>query len=96
MCDRARHAFNQTFIGHTDHGKKVLPWIRFAATYGVAFLSNNWQPDRLNDNRHAVARGTVTLAADAGNNLFDEFWPDLKKKLLRRRHQPAGVIVKAQ
>jgi hypothetical protein len=94
IVHRGRHAFDQTFVGHTDSGKKTLPFVRFAATYGVAFLANSWNPDRLSDRRHAVVRGTVTLAADAGNNIFDEFWPDIKKKLFHRKNQPAGVLVK--
>jgi hypothetical protein len=94
ISSRTRHAFKQTFLGHTDGGKKTLPFVRFAATYGVAFLANSWNPDRLSDNRHAVVRGTVTLAADAGNNIFDEFWPDLKRKFFHRKNAPAGVIVK--
>jgi hypothetical protein len=92
-AERAGHAIGQTFAGHTDGGKKALPWVRFAATYGAAFLANAWNPDRLSDTRHAMLRGTVTLATDASNNLFDEFWPDIKKKLFRRKTQP-GVLVK--
>ena len=83
--ERTRHALGQVFLGHTDSRKKTLPFVRFAATYGVAFLANSWNPDRLSDNRHAVVRGTVTLAADAGNNVFQEFWPDIKKKLFHRK-----------
>jgi len=86
---RATYAFRQTFIGHTDSGRKTLPWVKFAATYGVAFLANSWNPDRLSDDRHAVVRGTVTLAADAGNNIFDEFWPDIKKKLFHHKKDPS-------
>lgn len=87
----------QTFVGHADGGRGLLPWVRVAATYGVAFLANNSYPDRLSDNRHAVLRGTLTLATDAGNNLFDEFWSDLKKNLLQKK-QPtvSGVIVKSR
>ena len=87
--DRVSHAFKETFLGHTDGGKPVFAIIRFATTYGVAFLANGWNPDRLSDNRHAVVRGTVTLAADAGNNIFFEFWPDIKKKYLHRKHTGA-------
>src|SRR6185369_1211439 len=94
ILSRGRYAFDQVFVGHTDSGKKTLPFVRFAATYGVAFLANGWNPDRLSDRRHAVVRGKVTLAADAGNNIFDEFWPDIKKKLFHHKHQPAGVVVK--
>src|SRR5258707_1161142 len=87
----SNRASTQTFAGHTDSGKRTLPFVRFAATYGVAFLANAWNPDRLSDRRHAIVRGTVTLGADAGNNLFDEFWPDLKKKFFHRKRHPAVV-----
>jgi hypothetical protein len=93
---RASYACRETFVGHTDSGKKTLPWVRFAATYGVAFLANSWNPDRLSDNRHAVVRGTVTLAADAGNNIFDEFWPDIKKKFFNHKREPTVTGVAAQ
>ncbi|MBI1792382.1 MAG: hypothetical protein HYR60_33075 [Acidobacteria bacterium] len=86
---RAWHAFNQVFVARTDGGRRVFPFVRLASTYGVAFLSNRWQPDRLSDTRHAVVRGTVTLAADFGMNAFDEFWPDLKKLLHRRKSRQA-------
>ena len=69
--------------------------MRFAATYGVAFLANRWYPDRLSDTRHALLRGTVTLGADAGNNLFDEFWPDIKKKLFPPQESDAARSVVA-
>src|SRR5690349_24219667 len=42
--DRTRHAIGQVFLGHTDSRKKTLPFVRFAATYGVAFLANSWNP----------------------------------------------------
>ncbi len=84
---RTAYAIGQTFVGRTDSGKKTLPWVRLAGTYGVAFLANRWYPDRLSDTRHALLRGTVTLGSDAGNNLFDEFWPDLKKKLFPRKNK---------
>jgi len=89
---RTRHALGQVFLGHSDSRKKTLPFVRFAATYGVAFLANSWNPDRLSDNRHAVVRGTVTLAADAGNNVFQEFWPDIRKKLFHRKSPPGAAV----
>jgi hypothetical protein len=81
---RAAYAIGQTFVGRTDGGKKTLPWVRLAATYGVAYLANSWNPDRLSDHRHALLRGSITMASDATTNLFEEFWPDIKK-IFRRK-----------
>lgn len=85
---RTGYAVAQPMVGHADGGKKVLPWVRFAATFGVAFLSNAWYPDRMNDTRHALLRGVYTLGTDATKNFSYEFWPDLKKKLSRRKPRP--------
>jgi hypothetical protein len=60
----------------------------------VAFLANSWYPDGLSHTRHAMLRGTLTPGTDATNNLFDEFWPDIKKKLFPCKNQAAGVVVK--
>jgi hypothetical protein len=95
FVDRTTHAFEHTFVGRSDSGKRIPPWVRFASTYGAAFLANCWSPDRLSNSSRALVRGTLTLASDTGNNLISEFWPDLKKKLFHR-NQPraAGVVVK--
>jgi hypothetical protein len=95
FVDRTTHAFEHTFVGRSDSGKRIPPWVRFASTYGAAFLANYWSPDRLSNSSRALVRGTLTLASDTGNNLISEFWPDLKKKLFHR-NQPraAGVVVK--
>ena len=44
---RTGYAVTQPLVGHADGGRKMLPWVRFAATFGVAFLSNAWYPDRI-------------------------------------------------
>jgi hypothetical protein len=85
---RTGYAITQPLVGHADGGRRTLPWVRFAATFGVAFLSNAWYPDRLSDSRHALLRGVYTLGTDATKSFTYEFWPDLKKKLFH--HTPAN------
>jgi hypothetical protein len=93
---RAGFALSQPLVGHADGGRKVLPWVRLAATFGVAFLSNVWYPDRLSDTRQALLRGVYTLGTDATKSFTYEFWPDLKKKLLHHKSPPQdpGAAVK--
>lgn len=82
---RTGHALTQPLVGRADGGQKVFPWVRFAATFGVAFLSNAWYPDRIADTRHALLRGVYTLGTDATKGFTYEFWPDLKKMLFPRQ-----------
>jgi hypothetical protein len=89
FLSRTSHALGQTFVGHTDSKKAVLPWVRLAATFGAAFMTNAWYPGRLAHARDALVRGASTLGSDAGNNFIYEFWPDVKKKLFHRKTQAA-------
>jgi hypothetical protein len=86
---RTGHAISQPLVGRADGGRKTLPWARFAATFGVAFLSNTWYPERIGDTRHALLRGVYTLGTDATKSFSYEFWPDVKKLLFSRKSKPA-------
>jgi hypothetical protein len=89
---RAGHAITQPLVGHADGGRKVLPWVRFVSTFGVAFLSNTWYPERISDTRHALVRGVFTLGTDSTKSFAYEFWPDVKKKLFHHKNSsPASA-----
>jgi hypothetical protein len=49
------------------------------------FLSNEWYPDRLNTMKVGLEQGSTQIAFDLLANLRSEFWPDVKKKLVRQR-----------
>jgi len=44
-----------------------------------------WYPDRLNTVGLGFLQGTETVGWDFLGNLGSEFWPDLKRKVLRRK-----------
>jgi len=82
---RTAHAFRGTILTRTDRGGETLSTWRLGSAYGAAFLSNQWYPDRLNTVRLGVLQGSLQLGFDFVHNLGSEFWPDLKRKILRRR-----------
>jgi hypothetical protein len=82
---RSAHAFRGTVLTRTDSGGETLSTWRLGSAYGAAFLSNQWYPDRLNTVRLGFIQGSVTLGFDLVSNLKSEFWPDLKRKALRRK-----------
>jgi len=41
-------------------------------------------PKNSNTVSDAFINGSLSIAADAGANLFLEFWPDIKKRLRRK------------
>ena len=81
---RIGHVFRGTILTHKDSGGETLATWRFGSAYGAAFLSNEWQPGRLNNVHEGLEQGTAQLGFDVLTNLKMEFWPDVKKKLFRR------------
>jgi hypothetical protein len=82
---RVEHAARDTILTHTDSGGETLSTWRLGSAYGAAFLSNQWYPDRLNTVRMGVLQGSTTLGFDFAANVGAEFWPDMKRKVLRRK-----------
>ena len=82
---RSGHALRATVLTHTDSGGETLSTWRIGSAYGTAFLSNQWYPDRVNTVGRAFERGSIRMGTDFARNLGAEFWPDIKRKLLRRK-----------
>ncbi len=82
---RSAHALRGTLLTRTDAGGETISTWRIGSDYGSAFLSNMWYPQRLNTARLGFIQGSVTLGFDLAGNLATEFWPDIRRKVLRRK-----------
>ena len=82
---RTAHAFRGTMLTRTDRGGETLSTWRLGSDYGAAFLSNEWYPARLNTVRLGAMQGSLHLGFDFVSNLGSEFWPDIERKILRRK-----------
>jgi hypothetical protein len=82
---RSAHALRGTLLTRTDSGGETISTWRIGSDYGSAFLSNMWYPQRLNTVRLGFIQGSVTLGFELAGNLASEFWPDIKRKVLRRQ-----------
>jgi hypothetical protein len=82
---RTAHAFRGTILTRTDSGGETLSTWRLGSDYGAEFLSNLWYPNRLDTVRLGFLQGSLRMGFDCVGNLGTEFWPDLKRKILRRQ-----------
>jgi hypothetical protein len=82
---RTGHAFRGTILTRTDQGTETLSIWRLGSAYGAAYLSNQWYPGRLNTVALGFAEGSLQLGFDVASNLASEFWPDIKRKVFRRK-----------
>jgi len=82
---RTGDGLRETILTHNDAGGETLSTWRIGSAYGSAYLSNLWYPDRLNTARLGFIQGSVGLGFGLAGNLGSEFWPDIKRKVLRRK-----------
>jgi hypothetical protein len=85
IWSRTGHALRATILTRTDRGGETLSIWRLGSAYGAAFISNQWYPDRLNTTRHGFVGGSTRLGFDLAKNVISEFWPDIKRKISRRK-----------
>jgi hypothetical protein len=81
---RIGHALRGTILTRTDSGGETLATWRLGSAYGAAFLANEWQPDRVDDMKGGLTKGSAQMGIDLLANLGSEFWPDVRKKLFHR------------
>lgn len=81
---RVGHVVKMTFIARKDDGSFAPAYARFAAISGSNFLSNTWRADSEADAEHAVIRTGLGFLGRMSANAFDEFWPDVKRRLFHR------------
>jgi hypothetical protein len=85
FLQRTGHALRGTVLTRTDSGGETLSTWRLGSAYGAAFITNQWYPDRLNTVRHGFVNGSTRIGFDLAKNVMAEFWPDLKRKISRRK-----------
>jgi len=82
---RLGHAVKSTFIRRTNDGGTTLALGHFAGSYGSGFAANLWMPGSHNDFGDGLRRGTFSLSYEALRNVGREFWPDIRRKVFRRK-----------
>jgi len=80
---RARHAIVSEFLERRADGSPAAPVSRLAGIYGAALLSAPMLPGKYGP-ADVLQRSSLALASEVGFNFFQEFWPEIKRTLLRR------------
>jgi hypothetical protein len=59
-------------------------YARYAASFGNNFLSNTWRVHSEANAQHALLRTAGDFAGHMAANAWEEFWPDVKKRVFPR------------
>jgi hypothetical protein len=82
---RLGYAIGQIFWTHTDRGGKQFNFSEIAGNATGAAIGVAYYPD----NRTAADAGMklgIQLGVDMAGNVLKEFWPDIYRKLARKKH----------
>lgn len=79
--DRARRVVFMTFVAHDRSGDLMPAYARYIAMPANNFLSNAWRADSEANTRSAIFRTFWGFLGLMGRNAFDEFWPDVQKRV---------------
>ena len=81
---RALHAVAFSFLTYDNHGHTILNISNLTSYYGAAAISTTWTPIRSNVVVYTLTSATQQVALSVPINLLQEFWPDIRHKILRR------------
>ncbi len=87
---RTGHAFEMSFLTYDRSGHKQLDISQLAGAYGSGIISGLWYPRRYSPWVQGIQTGHMQFGFVIGNNLVDEFRPELQRVKL------FGKFMKAQ
>jgi len=61
-------------------------YARYIAFFGNNFLSNSWRVHSEANSHDALLRASEGFGGLLAGNAFEEFWPDVKKRVFHRHH----------
>jgi hypothetical protein len=81
---RLGYAVKQIIWTHTDSGGTQFNYSEIAGNATAVAISNAYYPDNRNASQ-AVSKLAVQIGVDTVGNILKEFWPDLSRKLSRKK-----------
>jgi hypothetical protein len=83
---RVRNVVRLTFLARHQDGTYGPAYARYLAISGNNFLSNNWRVPSEANLQNALVRTAEGFAGRMAANAFEEFWPDIKRRVFNRRN----------
>jgi hypothetical protein len=82
---RLKYVIKSTFMAPGRDGRWHVAYARHAGNVGNNFLSNTWRVGSENGPDDAAVRCVWGITGKMGGNAFSEFWPDIKRVVLRKK-----------
>ncbi|MFZ0213305.1 MAG: hypothetical protein WBE20_10680 [Candidatus Acidiferrales bacterium] len=89
---RFGYALSRILISRSDSGRNVFNISEFAGNGVAAGISNLYYPAQDRSASSTVSNWGTQLSVDGFGNELKEFWPDIHRKLHKRKNQPAAGV----
>jgi hypothetical protein len=87
--ERGVYAAERVFVDQRDDGSRGFNFSDTLGHLAGAALTPTYYPARSANGRVVMTTWALSLAGDAGGNIFAEFWPDIRDLVFHRhRNQP--------
>jgi hypothetical protein len=103
FSSRLGYAMMTVVAAHRPDGHLAPAWGRFAGAIGSNLVKNAWLPSRLTTAKGTAGRVAGGLLGRLATNLWEEFGPDLRRRLPRglagrptASRKPAPVLASTQ
>jgi len=82
---RVSNVVRLAFAARGGEGSFKPAYARYIAVFGTNFLSNSWRVNSEANKHDALLRSAEGFGGILAANAFEEFWPDVKKRLFHKR-----------
>jgi hypothetical protein len=83
---RTRYALSRVFVVRTDTGKWNFNYSEWLGNGATVAISNLYYPADTRNVADNVQKLTLQIGTDAFSQVLKEFWPDWKRKLVKKNH----------
>jgi len=91
LSERVKNVVDLTFRAYRADGQRHLAFARYAAIFGNNFASNSWRAQSEADWQHALLRSGEGFGARFISDAFNEFVPEMWRRLRHRRDYAASA-----
>ena len=85
LFHRTGYAISRTFVTKTDSGGTSFNWSEVVGNGLEAGLSNAYYPPQERGLSQTAMNFGTQMESAVLNHVFQEFWPDIRRKLLRQK-----------
>ncbi len=83
---RVGNVLRLTVAARGGHGGFGPAYARYMAIVGNNLISNSWRPHSEANTHDALLRSSEGFGGLLAGNAFEEFWPDVKKRVFHIHH----------